>query len=383
GRRGVSSRMTSRGWCTSACPSGGARPLPREYAWPSPPAAAPRPIRTSASSTRGLSWARGTSNRRANSHTFSRPVSCASAESCWGTYPIDLRTSMARPRTLSPNTLAVPWSGWSRVARMRMVVVLPAPFGPSSPKTSPAPTSNPTPSSAWTGPKRWRRPAHCTAAGEDTGQLCPPRADEARSWGCSGEQHQLLIQPPHGPCVLPRRQPPAGAAYPLGQHGPPVLAGHPQRLPQEVTGLLHLVLLRVCGCQVGEHRASLRRRRRGDVHHRGLQDLAGLLIPPQSKRAASPVTAEAAGIPARKVAAVREPRPGEDGLGLVEVAVGSDVGSGDGAVFGAAGQPVDLALRSRARLHVAGCLVQKGQRPAVVSAVAAVRDRGVLEPAEG
>ena len=41
---------------------------------------------------------------------------------------------------------------------IRIVVVLPAPFEPRKPKTSPGLTVKLTPSSAWTGPKRLRRP---------------------------------------------------------------------------------------------------------------------------------------------------------------------------------------------------------------------------------
>src|SRR5215470_13523124 len=161
---------------------------------------------------------------------------------------------------------------------MRIVVVLPAPLGPSRPKTSPAPTSNPTPSRAWTGPKRWRRPAHWTAAGVDTGQLCRRIVRRSGVAKRSGEQHQLLIQPTHGRRVMPWRQPLAGAVDPLDQHAQPILAGKLQRLSEEVTGLLHLLLLGVGGCEVSEHRAALRRGWRRDIHHRGLQDLARLFV---------------------------------------------------------------------------------------------------------
>ncbi len=44
-----------------------------------------RATAASASSTRASRSRRGTSYTRANSETFSRPVSPASAESCWGT----------------------------------------------------------------------------------------------------------------------------------------------------------------------------------------------------------------------------------------------------------------------------------------------------------
>src|ERR671919_1143739 len=56
-----------------------------------------------------------------------------------------------------PATVTVPSSGSSRPVRMLMVVVLPAPLGPSSPYVSPASMCSETPSTAWISPKRlWR-----------------------------------------------------------------------------------------------------------------------------------------------------------------------------------------------------------------------------------
>ena len=52
--------------------------------------------------------------------------------------------------TSKPNTRAVPLLGSSSVVRILMSVVLPAPFGPSSPMNSPGPTSRSIPSSATT-----------------------------------------------------------------------------------------------------------------------------------------------------------------------------------------------------------------------------------------
>jgi hypothetical protein len=53
--------------------------------------------------------------------------------------------------TSKPATRAVPEVGSRRVVRILMRVVLPAPLGPSSPKSSPAGISRSTPSSAVTG----------------------------------------------------------------------------------------------------------------------------------------------------------------------------------------------------------------------------------------
>src|SRR5262245_44956376 len=53
--------------------------------------------------------------------------------------------------------VAVPPVGRSTVHRMRMVVVLPAPLGPSSPKISPGRASKLTEATAWTMPRRRSR----------------------------------------------------------------------------------------------------------------------------------------------------------------------------------------------------------------------------------
>ena len=52
-----------------------------------------------------------------------------------------------------PRTSTSPSSGASSPATTRMNVVLPAPFGPTSPRISPVRTSRSKPSSAWTSPK--------------------------------------------------------------------------------------------------------------------------------------------------------------------------------------------------------------------------------------
>ena len=54
--------------------------------------------------------------------------------------------------TSMPATVARPASGRASVVRMRTAVVLPAPFGPSSPRIDPAGTPKSTPASAWVSP---------------------------------------------------------------------------------------------------------------------------------------------------------------------------------------------------------------------------------------
>src|SRR4029453_4099773 len=62
-----------------------------------------------------------------------------------------------------PSTLASPDDGYSRPDSIFRVVVLPAPFGPRNPTTSPGPISNETASTAFT-PRGFRRTRLFTAA---------------------------------------------------------------------------------------------------------------------------------------------------------------------------------------------------------------------------
>ena len=66
----------------------------------------------------------------------------------WPAYPITARTRSGARATSKPPTVARPALWRSKVTRIRTVVVLPDPFGPSSPNVSPAATEKLTPSSA-------------------------------------------------------------------------------------------------------------------------------------------------------------------------------------------------------------------------------------------
>src|ERR1700683_2473818 len=71
--------------------------------------------------------------------------------------PIDRRTLSACRAMSKPLTVAVPEVGAMSVVSIRMSVDLPAPFGPSKPKTSPSSTSKVTPLTAVNSPKRLTR----------------------------------------------------------------------------------------------------------------------------------------------------------------------------------------------------------------------------------
>src|SRR5439155_11497912 len=59
-----------------------------------------------------------------------------------GKYPMRFLTSSGCSRTSNPATVAVPEVGHRKQVNMRIVVVLPAPFGPRNPTISPFFTSN-------------------------------------------------------------------------------------------------------------------------------------------------------------------------------------------------------------------------------------------------
>ncbi len=68
---------------------------------------------------------------------FSSPVRFSSTAAYWPASPIRWRRAAASRTTSSPTTVAVPASGMSSVVSTRTSVVLPAPLGPSRPRTVP------------------------------------------------------------------------------------------------------------------------------------------------------------------------------------------------------------------------------------------------------
>src|SRR5579859_4757944 len=85
---------------------------------------------------------------------FSRTLSSTSSVSACGTTPRRPRISGPCVAGSIPNTVSVPEVTGETHEIMRIVDVLPAPFGPRNPKASPRPTSKSTPSTATRLPKR-------------------------------------------------------------------------------------------------------------------------------------------------------------------------------------------------------------------------------------
>ena len=92
-----------------------------------------------------------------------------------------LRTPAGSSTTETPSSSASPSSGFTSAANMRSVVVLPAPFGPSSPYISPGATSNDKPSTAVFTRASVRSSLRCLA--ESLKDFRRPRADMAYSIG--------------------------------------------------------------------------------------------------------------------------------------------------------------------------------------------------------
>ena len=124
---------------------------------------------------RGRTGGRTSRGSRARSASRRPQRTGRSARSARGRRP-------ARCATSWPRTSARPASGGTSVERIRTRVVLPAPFGPSSPKTAPSGTSRSTPASACGRAEALRDP------------LDPDRRTAApQLWGLPGRRHGHLI----------------------------------------------------------------------------------------------------------------------------------------------------------------------------------------------
>ena len=147
-----SSRNSMRGMCSRPPAMSSLLRMPPEYVSTASSCFSPISIIPMTSSIREAALPRGMRFIRAWSMRFSRPVRNSSDDdSCW-TYPMDRRTPPGSSATSMPDTRALPDVGLSRVVRIIIVVLLPAPLGPRNPNISPSSTSNVMPSTARTPP---------------------------------------------------------------------------------------------------------------------------------------------------------------------------------------------------------------------------------------
>src|SRR5271168_3933062 len=107
--------------------------------------------------------------------TFSHPVRSRSEVSACGMTPMFSRTWRGCRATSKPATNAWPPLGVKSVVSIRTTVVLPAPLGPSNPKTSPRRTSKLTLSTAVKVPKRLVRSLVCIAS--ESGSIVARKSD--------------------------------------------------------------------------------------------------------------------------------------------------------------------------------------------------------------
>jgi len=145
-----SSRNTTRGSWISARAIISRCCCPPESASTFAPALSANPSRSISPWARGSAAERGMPKYEAWKSRLSSTFSARSGLGRCGTTPIRRRTSTGRADTSTPSTRAWPPLGRTRVVRMPMVVVFPAPFGPSIPNVSPRSTRRSSPSSATT-----------------------------------------------------------------------------------------------------------------------------------------------------------------------------------------------------------------------------------------
>jgi hypothetical protein len=150
-----SSRKRTGGRCMSAAARSMRRRMPPEYVRTGRSASWARSKRSSSSAARGRTARRGRCASRPIRRRFSLPVILPSTAAYWPARPMLARTTAGSSTTSRPRTTARPESGSRIVASTRIVVVFPAPFGPSSPNTVAVSTSRWIAESATTAPKRF------------------------------------------------------------------------------------------------------------------------------------------------------------------------------------------------------------------------------------
>ena len=169
-----SSSSTTAGSATSAPARSSRLRMPPEYVLAGRVAASVSRKRSISSVARALASVLFMPYSRPTMYRFSKPVRFSSTAAYWPDSPIDLRTLSGSASTSCPATHARPESGRSNVVRMRTAVVLPAPFGPSSPSTVPVGISRSMPSSARVDPKVFTSASARTATSDAAMSWNPP-----------------------------------------------------------------------------------------------------------------------------------------------------------------------------------------------------------------
>jgi hypothetical protein len=158
-----SSRNSTRGATIKLAARSSLRRMPPEYCRTGLASASVRANWLSSSSARCRAAPAGRWQSRPNMTRFWRPDKISSTAAFCPASPMRARTWDAWRATSKPATRACPESGRSKVARTRTAVVLPAPFGPSRPRTVPCGTARSRWLSAVAFPKRLHRPSQAMA----------------------------------------------------------------------------------------------------------------------------------------------------------------------------------------------------------------------------
>src|SRR2546427_2677279 len=113
------------------------------------------------------------------------------------------RTRSVSFSTQRPSMSTCPAAGSRRVARMRRVVVFPAPLGPMNPKISPSSTSNERSDTAVVSAKFLVKPFTWTMGGLDSFSPSRDSVNSVKSIPFSTPQEQIQVQPflERGPLV--------------------------------------------------------------------------------------------------------------------------------------------------------------------------------------
>src|SRR3954447_17318203 len=153
-----SSSSSSRGRCTSARAMSSRRRMPPDSSSTFVSRRSPRFATATARSTAARRSPRGTRYRCANTRRFCSTVSVMSRLSSCGTTPHSARATFDCPGSVYPSTSISPSSAIACAVSIRIVVLLPAPLGPSRPTHVPTGTSRSRPATAVIGPKRFTTP---------------------------------------------------------------------------------------------------------------------------------------------------------------------------------------------------------------------------------
>src|SRR3954468_21702891 len=153
-----SSSSSSRGRWTSARAMSSRRRMPPESSSTFVSRRSPRFAISTARSSAARRSARGTRYRYAKTSRFCSTASVMSRLSSCGTTPHSARATFDCRGSVYPSTSSSPSSAIACAVSIRIVVLLPAPLGPSSPTHVPTGTSRSRPSTAVIGPKRLTTP---------------------------------------------------------------------------------------------------------------------------------------------------------------------------------------------------------------------------------